>query len=94
MPIGIVIIVVFSITAGIACFLTATKLILNHLERRRGLPQGESMTQSELAALIRSAVAEATAPIEGELESLKKQLGAREEANLLPEHGNRGDGDS
>ena len=86
MPLGIVLIILVSIVAGMGGFIAITKIILNHLERRRSLPEGSSMTQSELRDMIASAVEEATAPIVAEVASLQKQLKAPDEAPLLPEH--------
>jgi hypothetical protein len=86
MPPGLVIIILVSITAGMSGFIAITKIIVNHLERRRSLPEGVSMTESELRDMIASAVEEATAPIAAEVVSLKKKLKAPDKATLLPEH--------
>ena len=94
MPPGIVTIVLVSIIAGMSGFVVITKFIVNHLERRRGLPEGASMTQGELRDMIASAVEEATAPIVAEVASLQKQLKAPDEAPLLPEHRDPGTDDS
>ncbi|NNE45656.1 MAG: hypothetical protein HKN37_03250 [Rhodothermales bacterium] len=86
MPPGLVTIILVSIIAGMSGFVAITKIIVNHLERRRSLPEGSSMTQSELRSMIASAVEEATAPIVAEVATLQKQLAAPDKAPLLPEH--------
>ena len=74
------------LSGGMSGFIAITKIIVNHLERRRSLPEGVSMTESELRDMIASAVEEATAPIAAEVVSLKKKLKAPDKATLLPEH--------
>ena len=94
MPPGLVTIILVSIIAGMSGFVAITKIIVNHLERRRSLPEGSSMTQSELRDMIASAVEEATAPIAAEVASLQKQLTAPDKEPLLPEHRDPGTNDS
>lgn len=86
MPVGIVAIVLFAITAGIGAFIAVTRIIVKHLETRRSLPGGASLTQSELRDLVASAVADAVAPIQDELATLRRSLAAQDESRLLSEH--------
>lgn len=86
MPSGLVAIILFSIVAGVGGFIAITKIIVNHLESRRGAAGGSSLTESELGALVAAAVADAIEPLSDELNGLRKQLAAREEQGLLPEH--------
>lgn len=94
MPPEIVVIIIFSILAGVTAMITITKIIVNHLDRRRDSPASSSLTQGELRELIASAVAEATAPIETELSRLQNRLGAAESTHQLTAPEDTGDTDS
>lgn len=85
MPEEIAAIIIVSIIATFGAVIAVTKIIVNHLDRRRGTPATSSLTQGELRELIVSAVAEATAPIEDELSRLQGQLDPPETPARLPQ---------
>ena len=87
MPEEIVFIVIFSIVAGVTAMIAVTKIIVGYLERRHQGPSDSSLTQTELKELIASAVADATNPIERQLETLQRQIGPAEDRAMLPEPG-------
>lgn len=88
MPEEIAAIIIVSIIATFGAIIAVTKIIINHLDRRRGAPASSSLTQGELRELIVSAVADATAPIEEELSRLQKQIDApAAPARLQQPHG-------
>ncbi len=85
MPPEIAVIAIFSIIAGVTAVISITKIVVGYLERRHQGPADSSLTQSELRELIASAVAEATSPIERQLQALQRQIGPAEDRGLLPE---------
>ncbi len=83
MPDEIVAIIIISIIAG--TFISFVKMILNHRSERFVSSSGDesSLTRSELEAMIRRAVAEATKPLAERIEDLAETLEG--DAPRLPE---------
>ncbi len=74
MPEEIVAIIIISIVAG--TFISFMKMILNHRSEQFAARAGDdpSLTRSELEAMIRRAVAEATKPLAERIEELAETL--------------------
>lgn len=85
MPEEIVAIIIISIVAG--TFISVVKMILNYRSERFAAHTGEdALTRSELEAMIRRAVAEATKPMAERIEELSGALGADAPRLTASEH--------
>ncbi len=91
MPFEIMIVVVVSVLAGTLGFVVVTKMIVDSIERRRlNVHADNSMTKTELSALIEAAVEDATSSLRNDLDRLQARLPAAEQAKLLDTHSEEG----